>query len=80
MGKVNSIYFEIMSLQGFILSTINILLIFQGDKLAVPVEISKYNPLKSDYQPIKDAGWEKGKRVPYMALARTLELVIRMKC
>lgn len=47
----------------------------KGDKLAVPVEISKYNPLKSDYQPIKDAGWEKGKRVPYMALARTLELI-----
>jgi len=40
-----------------------------------PVDVTKYNPLKSDYQPLIDAGWEKGKRVPYMALARTLELI-----
>ena len=51
---------------------------FQGEELASPkttIEVTKYNPLKSDYHPINDAGWEKGKRVPYMALARTLELV-----
>ena len=45
---------------------------------AGPVDISDYNPSKSNYHPIKDAAWKRGDPVPYMALARTLELVSEM--
>ena len=38
-------------------------------------DITKYNPLKSNYHPLNDAGWKAGEKVPYLALARTLELV-----
>ncbi|XP_018325422.1 DNA ligase 1 isoform X2 [Agrilus planipennis] len=32
-----------------------------------------YNPSKSKYHPINDATWKYGEKVPYLALARTLE-------
>ncbi|XP_022119718.2 DNA ligase 1 [Pieris rapae] len=32
-----------------------------------------YNPAKPKYHPIKDACWNKGQEVPYLALAKTLE-------
>ncbi|XP_037873947.1 DNA ligase 1 isoform X2 [Bombyx mori] len=34
-----------------------------------------YNPSKSKYHPIKDACWSKGDPVPYLALAKTLDLI-----
>ncbi|XP_012275233.1 DNA ligase 1 isoform X2 [Orussus abietinus] len=34
-----------------------------------------YNPSKSNYHPIDDACWKDGEKVPYAALARTLELI-----
>ncbi|XP_026489293.2 DNA ligase 1 [Vanessa tameamea] len=34
-----------------------------------------YNPAKSKYHPIKDACWSKGQAVPYLALAKTLEVI-----
>ena len=40
-----------------------------------PIDVAKYNPIKSDYHPLNDAGWKRGENVPYMALARTLEQV-----
>lgn len=40
-----------------------------------PVEITAYNPIKDNYHPLKDAAWKQGDQVPYMAMARTLELV-----
>jgi len=40
----------------------------------------KYNSSKRDYHPPNDAGWKKGGKVPYMALARTLELVRTCCC
>jgi hypothetical protein len=36
-----------------------------------------YNPGKQNYHPIQDATWKKGENVPYMVLAKTLELVIK---
>ncbi|XP_071447300.1 DNA ligase 1 isoform X2 [Hetaerina americana] len=42
----------------------------------VAVEKSKqYDPSKSNYHPIDDAIWSHGESVPYLALARTLELI-----
>ncbi|XP_050355827.1 DNA ligase 1 [Nymphalis io] len=34
-----------------------------------------YNPAKPKYHPIKDACWSKGQEVPYLALAKTLEVI-----
>ncbi|XP_031849684.1 DNA ligase 1 [Nomia melanderi] len=34
-----------------------------------------YNPSISNYNPIKDAFWKQGEKVPYIALTRTLELI-----
>ncbi|CAK9812464.1 DNA ligase 1 [Anthophora quadrimaculata] len=34
-----------------------------------------YNPNKSKYNPIEDAFWKEGEKVPYIALTRTLELI-----
>ncbi|XP_038218673.1 DNA ligase 1-like [Zerene cesonia] len=34
-----------------------------------------YNPAKAKYHPINDACWSKGKEVPYLALAKTLEAI-----
>ncbi|XP_068624930.1 DNA ligase 1 [Battus philenor] len=34
-----------------------------------------YDPGKSKYHPIKDACWKKEQKVPYLALARTLEII-----
>ncbi|XP_065353538.1 DNA ligase 1 [Cloeon dipterum] len=36
---------------------------------------AEYNPLASKYHPIDNASWQKGKPVPYLALARTLEAI-----
>lgn len=38
-------------------------------------ERNTYNPSKSKYHPINDASWNKGERVPYLALAKTLEAI-----
>ncbi|CAL7947643.1 unnamed protein product [Xylocopa violacea] len=34
-----------------------------------------YNPSLSNYDPINDACWKQGEKVPYIALTRTLELI-----
>ncbi|CAH2056978.1 unnamed protein product, partial [Iphiclides podalirius] len=34
-----------------------------------------YNPGKAKYHPINDACWKKGEKVPYLALAKTLEII-----
>ena len=34
-----------------------------------------YNPGKHNYHPLQDATWKKGENVPYIVLAKTLELV-----
>ncbi|RZF36590.1 hypothetical protein LSTR_LSTR010701 [Laodelphax striatellus] len=34
-----------------------------------------YNPAKSKYHPIDDAFWKHGEKVPYLALARTMEII-----
>ncbi|CAK1590807.1 unnamed protein product [Parnassius mnemosyne] len=34
-----------------------------------------YNPGKPKYHPVKDACWSKGQKVPYLALAKTLEII-----
>uniref|UniRef100_A0AAG5DIM6 DNA ligase n=1 Tax=Anopheles atroparvus TaxID=41427 RepID=A0AAG5DIM6_ANOAO len=36
---------------------------------------TEYDPSKRNYHPIKDAFWKKGDRVPYLALARTFQLI-----
>ncbi|CAG4969091.1 unnamed protein product [Colias eurytheme] len=48
------------------------------EKLDVKVTITPevdYNPAKSKYHPINDACWSKGKEIPYLALAKTLEAI-----
>ncbi|CAH0717537.1 unnamed protein product, partial [Brenthis ino] len=44
------------------------------DKQDIVPEVD-YNPGKSKYHPIKDACWVKGQPVPYLALAKTLEII-----
>ncbi|XP_046973702.1 DNA ligase 1 [Vanessa cardui] len=44
------------------------------EKPEVVAEID-YNPAKPKYHPIKDACWSKGEAVPYLALAKTLEVI-----
>ncbi|XP_053681695.1 DNA ligase 1 isoform X2 [Sabethes cyaneus] len=40
------------------------------------VEIgTDYNPGKKNYHPINDAFWKKGEKIPYLALARTFEII-----
>lgn len=34
-----------------------------------------YNPAKSKYDPIKDAIWKSGEKVPFIALARTFAAI-----
>ncbi|CAG5013274.1 unnamed protein product [Parnassius apollo] len=34
-----------------------------------------YNPGKAKYHPVRDACWSKGQKVPYLALAKTLEII-----
>ncbi|XP_043196469.1 DNA ligase 1-like isoform X1 [Amphibalanus amphitrite] len=36
---------------------------------------NKYDPSKKKYHPVNDATWKDGQKVPYLALARTFELV-----
>lgn len=36
---------------------------------------AEYEPSKARYHPVRDACWARGRPVPYLALARTLELV-----
>lgn len=36
-------------------------------------DLSEYNPSKINYHPIKDAIWKRGEKIPYLALAKTLE-------
>uniref|UniRef100_A0A182PAL8 DNA ligase n=1 Tax=Anopheles epiroticus TaxID=199890 RepID=A0A182PAL8_9DIPT len=36
---------------------------------------AKYDPSKKNYHPLKDAFWKKGDRVPYLALARTFQMI-----
>ncbi|XP_046680026.1 DNA ligase 1 isoform X1 [Homalodisca vitripennis] len=40
---------------------------------------ASYDPSKSKYHPIEDAFWKHGEKVPYLALARTLEEVEGVK-
>ncbi|XP_059216449.1 DNA ligase 1 [Stomoxys calcitrans] len=37
--------------------------------------ITDYNPDKNNYHPLKDAAWKKGEKIPYLALARTFQLI-----
>ncbi|XP_063845116.1 DNA ligase 1-like isoform X1 [Scylla paramamosain] len=34
-----------------------------------------YDPRKANYHPVKDAFWQKGQKMPYLALAKTLEAI-----
>lgn len=34
-----------------------------------------YDPSKAKYDPVKDACWKKGDKVPYLALAKTFEKI-----
>lgn len=45
---------------------------FSLEKLVPEAE---YEPSKARYHPVRDACWARGRPVPYLALARTLELV-----
>ncbi|XP_042227837.1 DNA ligase 1-like isoform X4 [Homarus americanus] len=36
---------------------------------------ASYNPAKSKYHPITDAFWKRNEKVPYLALAKTMELI-----
>ncbi|CAG9804144.1 unnamed protein product [Chironomus riparius] len=36
---------------------------------------SDYNPGKKHYHPIKDAFWKKGEKTPYLAIAKTFEII-----
>lgn len=42
-------------------------------KASKPEEDPVYDPTKRHYHPIDDACWKKGEKVPYLALARTME-------
>ncbi|XP_037297799.1 DNA ligase 1 isoform X2 [Manduca sexta] len=47
----------------------------EGAEESKLVPEAEYNPGKAKYHPIKDACWSKGQEVPYIALARTLEVI-----
>ncbi|XP_044306050.1 DNA ligase 1 [Varanus komodoensis] len=44
-------------------------------KPSLTLEPADYNPTKSNYHPVHDACWGPGQRVPYLAVARTFELI-----
>ncbi|XP_074873873.1 DNA ligase 1 isoform X2 [Carettochelys insculpta] len=44
-------------------------------KAAMPLDPMEYNPSKTSYNPIQDACWGHGQRVPYLAVARTFEQI-----
>ncbi|XP_073408226.1 DNA ligase 1 isoform X3 [Dendrobates tinctorius] len=48
---------------------------FGTSKQDVTQKETDYNPSKSGYHPIKDACWNIGQMVPYLALARTFEMI-----
>ncbi|XP_069598086.1 DNA ligase 1 isoform X1 [Ranitomeya imitator] len=48
---------------------------FGTSKQDVSQNETDYNPSKSGYHPIKDACWNIGQTVPYLALARTFEMI-----
>eukprot|EP00794_Sanderia_malayensis_P009119 gene9120-10092_t len=39
------------------------------------VDAASYSPNKTDYDPIKDACWKSGEKVPYQALSRTFRII-----
>ncbi|RWS07438.1 DNA ligase 1-like isoform X2 [Dinothrombium tinctorium] len=43
------------------------------EKCSSTVDFLSYKPSKSNYDPIKDAAWQKGEKVPYLALAKTFQ-------
>lgn len=47
----------------------------KGISLVKKSEGPTYSPDKSKYHPIDDAIWKEGEKVPYMALAKTFELI-----
>lgn len=46
-----------------------------GKSNASSDQASDYNPEKSSYDPVEDACWKKGAKVPYLALAVTLDKI-----
>ncbi|KAM4016461.1 DNA ligase 1 isoform 2-T3 [Anomaloglossus baeobatrachus] len=48
---------------------------FGTPKQDVSQKETDYNPSKSGYHPIKDACWNAGQMVPYLAIARTFEMI-----
>ncbi|XP_069805188.1 DNA ligase 1 [Dendropsophus ebraccatus] len=48
---------------------------FGSSKQDVSQKETNYNPSKSGYHPIKDACWNTGQLVPYLAVARTFEMI-----
>lgn len=47
----------------------------KSQKLTVKEAVEGFNPSKSKYHPVEDACWKEGERVPYLALAKTLEAI-----
>ena len=39
------------------------------------VNVESYDPTQKKYHPIDDACWKRGEKVPYLALAKTLEAI-----
>ncbi|KAM5132722.1 DNA ligase 1 [Mantella aurantiaca] len=56
-------------------STKNISSFFGATKQDVPDKQADYNPSKSRYHPVDDACWTNGQMVPYLAVARTFEMI-----
>ncbi|CAI9568077.1 unnamed protein product [Staurois parvus] len=48
---------------------------FGASKQDVPDKQADYNPAKSRYHPVNDACWTNGQMVPYLAVARTFEMI-----
>ncbi|XP_029710593.1 DNA ligase 1 isoform X2 [Aedes albopictus] len=46
-----------------------------GGSSGSKVDGADYNPGKKNYHPINDAFWKKGEKVPYLALARTFQII-----
>uniref|UniRef100_A0A2Y9D1S0 DNA ligase n=1 Tax=Anopheles funestus TaxID=62324 RepID=A0A2Y9D1S0_ANOFN len=46
-----------------------------GNGGTVAMDGSKYDPSKKNYHPLKDAFWKKDERVPYLAMARTFQMI-----
>ncbi|KAH6942261.1 hypothetical protein HPB50_002081 [Hyalomma asiaticum] len=47
----------------------------QGQTLSAASQGCDYNPDKANYDPVEDACWKKGAKVPYLALAITLDKI-----